>query len=525
MQGVCQAAADGAAAAAAAAALATASAAAAVVGGGGADGAAHASSLEAQVFVRPLAPEDLGCVKAAHNALFPIDYDDAFFNKAVRGLDRIFSWGAFAASPGAPGGGELVGFVTARLVKLHECETHDRALMGLSSLVLDHDCVAYILTLGVLDGWRGRGLALRLIGLVGAHAAATRARAVFLHVISYNAAAIRLYSRAGFACAGRLPSFYVIQSGRQPDPSTPVYDAFLFVRHVGGEWGGAVWGAVAALAVSPLRAAWGRLYGCIPPLYRQQQQPGQAVLLQDLPPAPTLCHSAAGAGVHPQLHPPLPPPQPQPMQLHPHMQPQPMQPHLPMQPHQQPQPMDWQGAATWHGNGPDRRPDQYQGQPRPQPAWPAGLGNAAALDWGRHARQRLEEAQQRAQQQRAQRQQPQQQQPQQQQQYPQQWWPQEGEHQPNAEACWAGRPPQGPGQRQNGAPYLRGVAEAAAAPPPPQQQQQHREALDRAPQQQTGHSHMLRWLFNPQWRQASGGGGGGGSGGGCGGDVPPVQRG
>jgi hypothetical protein len=46
--------------------------------------------------------------------------------------------------------------------------------MGLLSLVLDHDSAVYILTLGVVDGWRGRGIASRLIRLVTQYAAETR---------------------------------------------------------------------------------------------------------------------------------------------------------------------------------------------------------------------------------------------------------------------------------------------------------------------------------------------------------------
>ncbi|KAI8469663.1 MAG: acyl-CoA N-acyltransferase [Monoraphidium minutum] len=162
------------------------------------------------IAVRPLSPADFDTVKAAHAQLFPIDYDDGFYQKATHGLDRIFSWGAFVQGPGggggcSGGGEELIGFVTARMVRLHECDTQDRHLMGLVSLVLDHDCVVYILTLGVLDAWRGRGIASRLIGFVTQHAAEARCRAVFLHVITYNDAAIRLYSRASFTCAGAPP--------------------------------------------------------------------------------------------------------------------------------------------------------------------------------------------------------------------------------------------------------------------------------------------------------------------------------
>jgi len=46
--------------------------------------------------------------------------------------------------------------------------------MGLLGMVLDHDSVVYILTLGVVDGWRGRGIASQLIGLVSRHAVDTR---------------------------------------------------------------------------------------------------------------------------------------------------------------------------------------------------------------------------------------------------------------------------------------------------------------------------------------------------------------
>ena len=45
-----------------------------------------------------------------------------------------------------------------------------------------------------------------------------RSRTIFLHVIMYNTAAIRLYDRSHFQCMGRLANFYYIASGRQPNP-------------------------------------------------------------------------------------------------------------------------------------------------------------------------------------------------------------------------------------------------------------------------------------------------------------------
>lgn len=275
----------------------------------------HAGALDAAtaagpsavppIAVRPLTPSDFDAVKAAHGKLFPIDYDDSFFHKATHGLDRIFSWGAFAAADGGShytgsGGDWLVGFVTARVVRLYECDTQDRNLMGLLSMVWDHESVVYILTLGVVDGWRGRGIASRLIGLVSQYAAETRCRAAFLHVISYNDAAMRLYGRAGFSCAGRLPGFYYIQSGRQPDPSNRVYDAFLFAQHTAPEWGGYSGWDVVSLAWSPLRTAWGRIYGCMPQAIRHQQEQA-AQMMQQLPAAPAVRHAANGSCTQPMV--------------------------------------------------------------------------------------------------------------------------------------------------------------------------------------------------------------------------------
>ena len=44
---------------------------------------------------RPLAPGDLAQMQALHSAMFPLDYEDTFYQTAVRGLDNIFTWAAF----------------------------------------------------------------------------------------------------------------------------------------------------------------------------------------------------------------------------------------------------------------------------------------------------------------------------------------------------------------------------------------------------------------------------------------------
>ncbi len=59
-------------------------------------------------------------LRLAHAAVFPIDYDMAFYNAAVHSTSGIFSWVAMHASQGRPDA--LVGFVTARVVRLAEVD-------------------------------------------------------------------------------------------------------------------------------------------------------------------------------------------------------------------------------------------------------------------------------------------------------------------------------------------------------------------------------------------------------------------
>ena len=48
----------------------------------------------------------------------------------------------------------LVGFVTARIFKLWECDPVDRSYLELDDRLLDHDTVFYILTLAVSPHYR-----------------------------------------------------------------------------------------------------------------------------------------------------------------------------------------------------------------------------------------------------------------------------------------------------------------------------------------------------------------------------------
>ncbi|XP_024021246.1 histone acetyltransferase MCC1 [Morus notabilis] len=172
---------------------------------------------------RPLRPSDLEILEKIHGDLFPIRYESEFFKNVVNGCD-IVSWAAVDRSQPSDQGDELVGFVTARVVLAKESEIGD--MLSYDSSRSDQTLV-YILTLGVVETYRNLGIASSLIREVIKYASSIpTCRAAYLHVISYNNPAIRLYSKMSFKCVRRLQGFYLINGQH--------YDSYLFIYYVNG---------------------------------------------------------------------------------------------------------------------------------------------------------------------------------------------------------------------------------------------------------------------------------------------------
>ena len=77
--------------------------------------------------------------------------------------------------------------------------------------LLDQEAAVYILTLGVAEGFRHLGIASRLVAFVVQHARDSLCRAVYLHVIDYNKAAIQFYRRNEFEELALIRRFYKIK--------------------------------------------------------------------------------------------------------------------------------------------------------------------------------------------------------------------------------------------------------------------------------------------------------------------------
>lgn len=178
--------------------------------------ASHRSSIA----FRSIRPSDIDVLEQIHTDIFPIRYESEFFQNVVNGRD-IVSWAAVDRSRPNQSD-ELVGFVTARIVLAKESEISDQIRSSKSDQTL-----VYILTLGVVESYRNRGIASSLIREVIRYASAIpTCRGVYLHVISYNNAAIHLYQKMSFNCIRRLYGFYLINGQH--------YDSYLFVYYVNG---------------------------------------------------------------------------------------------------------------------------------------------------------------------------------------------------------------------------------------------------------------------------------------------------
>ena len=197
----------------------------------------------ASIVHRKLAEADIGALQHLHRHLFPIDYDQSFFSRAALG-DGILGYAAVApftqaAPEGIPddttvfvGNEQLVGFITAKELRVREIPISDRQLLGLAGSEYDDAALMYILTLGVAESFRKQGIARGLLERVEAAAAKAGCVALYLHVITYNDAASKFYEQSGFSCIAELKDFYFIQTGRALYPDVKNYDAYIFRKDI-----------------------------------------------------------------------------------------------------------------------------------------------------------------------------------------------------------------------------------------------------------------------------------------------------
>jgi ribosomal protein S18 acetylase RimI-like enzyme len=195
---------------------------------------------------------------ALHTEWFPVSYDDAFYNKSVNGdiftMAAVYNHSSGASSSSSSSSAvpddecksglgpdtDLLGIVTMSTCCEHHCDdiihvlgsdcqsTCRRPLHGKDGATegSSRGALAYILTLGVVEGFRRRGLAKELLRRSVQHVDKNmpEVQAVYLHVVTYNEAAIQLYEGMRFARLERFNNFYNLHGSP--------YDSFLYAHYI-----------------------------------------------------------------------------------------------------------------------------------------------------------------------------------------------------------------------------------------------------------------------------------------------------
>lgn len=147
------------------------------------------------VVIVPAGPADAGAIAGLHVQMFDPAWDEASLSAMLQQPGTI----ACLAMVSDPPSG--VGFALCR-VAADEAE---------------------ILTIGILEAWRRRGIAERLVGELAIRAARQGAERLFLEVATDNAAARALYFKLGFAEVGLRPAYY-------QRPGNSAVDAAILVK-------------------------------------------------------------------------------------------------------------------------------------------------------------------------------------------------------------------------------------------------------------------------------------------------------
>lgn len=175
-----------------------------------------------QVQLRFLTTADLDTVKVHCQEWFPIEYPDSWYKDITSNDGNYFSLAAVHKA-------RIIGVVVAQTKALNTCRQEDQEIL---SAKFPHDSrVTYILVLGVCREHRRSGIASLLVNSLleflrtePLSDSTFRSRAVFLHVLSENMAAINFYTRRGFVLHSYLPQYYDVRGMAR--------DGYCYVRYI-----------------------------------------------------------------------------------------------------------------------------------------------------------------------------------------------------------------------------------------------------------------------------------------------------
>ncbi|KAF2881709.1 hypothetical protein ILUMI_24468 [Ignelater luminosus] len=179
----------------------------------------------ADVQLRFLCPGDLDEVRALCQEWFPIEYPITWYEE-ITSSQRFFALAAVYNQV-------IVGLIVAEIKPYRILNAEDSGILAKAFVKTSE--VGYILSLGVSKQYRRNGIATLLLdSLINQLTTAERkkVKAIFLHVLTTNSAAILFYEHRKFQLHKFLPYYYSI-NGR-------CKDGFTYVLYINGghpPWG------------------------------------------------------------------------------------------------------------------------------------------------------------------------------------------------------------------------------------------------------------------------------------------------
>ncbi|XP_072392937.1 N-alpha-acetyltransferase 60 [Diabrotica undecimpunctata] len=173
----------------------------------------------ADVQLRFLCPEDLDEVRALCQEWFPIEYPFYWYEQITSTSGKFYSLAAVYNH-------QIIGLIVAKIKAYENLNDEDKGILAKS---LSDSEIAYILSLGVLKEYRRNGIASLLLDSLLKQLVTPerrRVKAVFLHVLTTNSAAIMFYEQKKFRLHRFLPYYYSIKGKCK--------DGFMYVLYING---------------------------------------------------------------------------------------------------------------------------------------------------------------------------------------------------------------------------------------------------------------------------------------------------
>ncbi|KAH3864560.1 hypothetical protein DPMN_027579 [Dreissena polymorpha] len=176
-------------------------------------------TIQREVQLRFLSPEDIPEVKRLCADWFPIEYPDIWYQE-ITSNPKFYSLAATFQA-------KIIGLIVCEIKAKSKLNKEDSDILAPSFPCSAQ--VAYILSLGVVVEFRKHGIGSLLLDSLLCYLTSKErcnCKVAYLHVLSTNQTAIRFYERRNFSAHSYLPYYYSIQGKPR--------DGYSYVLYING---------------------------------------------------------------------------------------------------------------------------------------------------------------------------------------------------------------------------------------------------------------------------------------------------